>query len=163
MDQFREAFRNIKQAYDLEPDRYPGLECTVYAYHDCPALKLQKGSWTNGNSSDAANECGIFFSVWLDKPGLRLSRAHYNIHALKLRQLKGYSIASIDFAREFQESFQSLPNAWPNVSVQYGPQTLMQGWIEVVPESFERDVRSLIAEFEAASVVIDTLLAKRAK
>jgi hypothetical protein len=107
------------------------------------------------------NETGIFFSVWIDKDAASKSRANYNIHALKLRQLEGYSITSRDFANDFREGFASMRDAWPNVSVDYGPLTLMQGWIEIVPKDFEEDTLVLLERFKPVSGLIDRLFESR--
>jgi hypothetical protein len=47
---------------------------------------------------------------------------------------------------------------WPNVNTAHGPRTLMQGWIEVLPERFEKDVLALMENFEEISPLIDRLL-----
>jgi hypothetical protein len=73
------------------------------------------------------NKTGIFFSIWADAKSASQKRAHYNNHALKLRQLAAYSITSRDFAHEFRSSFARMRGGWPNVRVDYGPLTLMQG------------------------------------
>ncbi len=72
----------------------------------------------------------------------RRNRANYNIHALKLRQLKGYSVTSRDFAKELRDNFENIRGRWPNVSVDYGPLTLMQGWIAAIPIVSKRTYRS---------------------
>ena len=48
----------------------------------------------------------IFFSVWINA-GIKEHKLFYNIHALKLRQLKGYNITSRKFASDFREQFKS--------------------------------------------------------
>jgi hypothetical protein len=88
----------------------------------------------------------------------RLNEANYNIHALKLRELKGYSIASREFASAFRTGFAPMRSAWPNVSVDYGPLTLMEGWIAVTASHFEKDVLDLMESFQRLSPLIDRLL-----
>src|SRR6202043_4285614 len=92
------------------------------------------------------NRSGIFFSIWIDEKAASDNRANYNIHALKLRALKGYSITSRDFATEFGSKFAT--GVWPNVRVNYGPLTLMQGWVEVEPATFEKNGLALLGGFE---------------
>src|ERR1700692_3681896 len=99
----------------------------------------------------------LFFSVWIDEEAARKSRAKYNIHALNLRQLKEYSIASREFANEFRDGFAGKRDAWPNVSVDYGPLTLMQGWTAIEPKSFEADVLDLLERFKRVSRMIDRM------
>jgi hypothetical protein len=157
--QFCEVFARIKARFDER--NHDGLVCKQGFYEACSVLKLQKASWTNDPMDRVQNTSGIFFSIWMDKESVRKNRANYNIHALKLRQLEGYSITSRDFASEFRKGFASKRNTWPNVSVTYGPQTLMQGWIEVDPNNFEESVLSLMESFQRLTPLIDRLLELR--
>jgi ankyrin repeat protein len=153
--QFRTMFPAIKSRFDERPS-VPGLICKQGFYKNCCVLKLQKASWTNDRMDRVQNETGIFFSIWTTEKDL--SRVNYNIHALKLRRLKSYSISSCDFADDFRDRFASVHDAWPNVSVKHGPLTLMQGWIEVTPDNTEKEVAILMERFEQVSPMIDRLL-----
>ncbi len=104
---------------------------------------------------------GIFFSIWAEDKAADQSRANYNIHALQLRSLKGHTIASRNFAEDFRQGFEPMRAAWPNVSVDYGPLTLMQGWIEILPSRFEQDVLVLLERFQHLTPLIDRLLEAR--
>src|SRR5208283_2840856 len=143
------VFANIKHRFQGRNDQ--GLVCKQGSYNACCVLKLQKASWTNDPVDHIQNKSGIFFSVWTNEASMRKNRANYNIHALKLRQLKGYAITSRDFASEFRKGFASMHNAWPKVSVDYGPQTLMQGWIEVDSNTLEKDIVVLLERFKRLS------------
>jgi hypothetical protein len=161
---FRAVFAKIKARFDernFDERKSDGLTCKQGFYKDCAVLKLQKASWTNDPMDRVQNQTGIFFSIWIDKEAASKSRANYNIHALKLRQLEGYAITSRDFANDFRNGFASVRNAWPNVSVDYGPLTLMQGWIEVDQNSFEKDALVLMERFKRLSPLIDGLLDSR--
>jgi hypothetical protein len=107
------------------------------------------------------NKSGVFFSIWMNEPLAMQNRANYNIHALKLRQLKGYSITSRDFAGAFRKGFTSTRDTWPNVSVDYGPLTLMQGWIKLDSKRPEKDILVLMERFQDLSPLIDRLLESR--
>jgi hypothetical protein len=159
VQRFRVVFAKIKARFDEHTN--DGLICKQGFYNDCSVVKLQKDSWTNDRMDRVQNKTGIFFSVWIDQDAASKSRANYNIHALKLRQLEGYSITSRDFARDFRDGSASMRDAWPNVSVDYGPLTLMQGWIEIVPKGFEEDILVLLERFKPVSRVIDLLLEAR--
>lgn len=157
--QFCAVFARIKARFD-ERDS-DGLVCKQGFYKACCVLKLQKASWTNDPMDQVQNTSGIFFSIWVNNESVRRNRANYNIHALKLRHLEGYSIASRDFAEEFRKGFASTRKSWPNVSVNYGPLTLMQGWIEVEANRLEESVAALMQRFSQLSPLIDRLLESR--
>ena len=163
MQTFNKAFPEIKSRFDEQRGDHDGLICKQGFYKGCPVLKLQKSSWTNDRMDQLRNETGIFFSIWLDEQAIRKRRPNYNIHALKLRQLTGYTIASRDFANDFRDRFASVKARWPNVSVDYGPSTLMQGWIESEPKTVEQDALILMKHFEDLSPEIDGLLNERRK
>src|SRR5580704_7428744 len=103
---FCAVFAKIKARYDERNN--DGLICKQGFYDHCPVVKLQKASWTNDPMDRVQNETGIFFSVWIDQGAASKSRANYNIHALKLRQLEGYSITSRNFANDFRDGFASM-------------------------------------------------------
>lgn len=88
---------------------------------------------------------------------------NYNIHALKLRQLTGYSIKSRDFAEAFRSRFKPFENKWPNVSVDFGPLTLMQGWVSIDIENPENEIAGLAHQFLEIQFIIDELLKERKK
>jgi hypothetical protein len=159
--EIRRLFPKIKSRYDKRRPVHNGLICKQGLYRNCCVVKLQKPSWTNDPMDRTENETGIFFSVWV-RDG-NADKANYNIHAFKLKQLKGYSIASRDFAEDFRRGFACMRENWPNVSTVHGPRTLMQGWIEVLPARFEKDVLALMKNFEDISPLIDRLLDLRRK
>ena len=161
VQQLGAVFAKIKARFD-ERNR-DGLICKQGFHKACSVLKLQKPSWTNDPTYRVQNKSGIFFSVWMNEVSTRKNHANYNIHALKLRQLEGYSITSRDFANDFRKIFASMRNAWPNVSVDYGPLTLMQGWIKIDQNSFEKDTLALMERFKHLSPLIDRLLESRRK
>jgi hypothetical protein len=174
LQNFRDAFQNIKSRHDAKHGRSE-LICKQGFYKNSHVLKLQKPHWTNDPMDRVQNESGIFFSIWIEEkmigktahgktPGEKSAlptRAHYNIHALKLRQLKGYSITSRNFAEAFRKELAAVSRGWPNVSVSYGPLTLMQGWIDCHADSLEPESLALLDRFTKLSPVIDRLLEAR--
>jgi len=85
----------------------------------------------------------------------------YNIHALKLRQLQGYALTSQQFASDFREQFKRVEHHWPNVELNFGPQTLMQGWIGSDDASFRTGMLKLANQFLTVDHLIDNLLEKK--
>jgi hypothetical protein len=139
------------------------IEAHVDCWHEAAVFKLQKRRWANQSPAAGPSEVGIFFSVWVDATGLRQSRAFYNIHALKLRSLECYSIQSREFATVFRLAFAESARDWPHVSTDYGPQTLMQGWIELDSSRMAADVAELVRRFIPLAELIDQLLDQRTK
>lgn len=131
-----------------------GLNCLTGEFLDCAVFKLQKDGWTEGGSGE-----GVFFSIWLGEKDLKKGRFNYNIHAYKLRTRPGYAVKPREFAAAFRVRLDLSP--WPNVSLAYGPQTLMQGWVAADLETFGAEVRKLVKRFVAMHEVIDVLLEER--
>ena len=161
LQQFEPIFTEIKSRFDERPSVADGLVCKQGFYMNSLVLKLQKAFWTNDRMDEIRNQSGIFFSIWITEKSAAKNQANYNIHALKLRHLKGYSITSRDFAEDFRNRFASLRKSWPNVSVDFGPLTLIQGWIDIQPQSAERSILLLMKSFEHLSPLIDQLLDSR--
>ena len=136
------------------------IETRVGRWLDSDVLKLFKRHW----EAESAPGCGIFLSLWIDADALRRGRVNYNIHALKLRDLPGHKIQSRDFAAAFRAAFASASDsaAWPNLSLDHGPQTLLQGWIATAPGRLESDVAVMTERLIALAPLIDTLLDRRA-
>jgi hypothetical protein len=136
------------------------IDTRVGRWLDSDVLKLFKHPWI----VETAPGCGLFFSVWLDADALRRGRINYNIHALKLRDLPGHKIQSRDFAAAFRAAFSARHDTanWPNLSLDHGPQTLLQGWIALSPDRLETDVAALAERLVSLAPLIDTLLAERA-
>jgi hypothetical protein len=161
LQQFGRVFAEVKSRLDERPAVHDALICKQGFYMNSVVLKLQKASWTNDPMNQVQNESGIFFSIWIDEKSASRSHANYNIHALKLRNLKGYSITSRNFAEEFRERFASVKDTWPNLSLKYGPLTLMQGWIGISLNTAGEDILALMERFERLSPLINSLLESR--
>jgi hypothetical protein len=137
------------------------LEVASGSWLGSSALKVQKRAWTNAPGITEAGQSGIFFSVWVDEEAHKNRQVLYNIHALKLRNLPGYSIQSREFVAAFRARLARQKAIWPHISVDYGPQTLMQGWIALDDARLEQDVAKLINQFVPLAAVIDDLLEQR--
>ncbi len=146
----------------LRPELKPHqLKPHAGSWIDSAALKVQKPSWTAATTPSGAGEAGIFFSAWIEPKGLKRKQVFYNIHALNLRSFSGHTLQSREFAAAFRTKFTRVSKDWPNVSVDYGPQTLMQGWIPLDEACLEKDAADLVRQFIPLSNMIDTLLAQR--
>jgi len=154
MKHFLAGFQKIKTAYVSSDNGKSGLRCATNEFEGCLGVRLYRDAWMSGKS-------GIFFSVWAAPDTESNGKLHYNIHALKLRQLKSYVITSRNFAEQFRKGFETIHKSWPNVGVDHGPLNLMQGWIEYREKTFEPDVLRLLRQFSEITPIIDRLLAER--
>lgn len=137
-----------------------GIEVAVGVVLDSVCLKLYKKTWASELQDPLTAESRIFFSIWVNDITIEAQRISYNIHAFKLRHLKGYAIQSRQFADTFRESFKAFEGSWPNVSVKYGPLTLMQGWIKPDQNDLSNDVLILASNFLAIEHLVDDTLLK---
>lgn len=162
MDQFLEVFNRVieKNHAVLEENR---INSFAGWWYDSWVLKLQKKGWSSTALHESPIHSGIFFSIWLTEQDLQKSVFNYNIHALKLRELEGYKIKSREFANDFRSAFAPDQSSWKNVSVSYGPLTLMQGYMPLDMKNFEKDVDNLVKKFIPLCPVIDQLLEVRKK
>jgi hypothetical protein len=139
------------------------IEVATGVYMDSVFLKLYKKQWANSSQNPLTSDSRIFFSVWINDSAISEQKILYNIHALKLRLLKGYSIESRRFAASFRENFKGVEHQWQNVSVKFGPLTLMQGWLELKDENFENEILKIANQFLEIDCLIDENLTKYKK
>jgi hypothetical protein len=134
------------------------LQVETGVWFDSIVLRIQKQHWANNLDAKPQTGPAIFFSIWIGIARTKEHKLFYNIHALKLRKLNGYAITSRKFAEDFREQFKSLEHKWPNVSMKFGPQTLMQGW-EIVNLDFPiEDILKIANRFIEIDGVIENLL-----
>jgi hypothetical protein len=134
------------------------LETAIGEYQDCVFLKLYKNSWANPSDNVITSPSRIFFSVWINNDNT--GKLFYNIHALKLRHLKGYKIESRKFADSFRTAFSPFEKQWPNVSTKFGPLTLMEGSININLNELNPTTLSLCQKFMDIQHLIDETLEK---
>ncbi len=136
------------------------LEAAVVLYKEnSVVLKLYKRSWANESQDPLTSASRIFYSVWVSDATIKEEQLRYNIHALKLRQLKGYSIQSRKFADSFRDRFKVFAHQWENVSVHFGPLTLMEGWIKMDSNHLQENILKLANNFLDIEYLVDDILA----
>lgn len=156
---YLKEFQKAADKLDKKLLNEKGIEVAVAVVLDSVCLKLYKKSWANELQDPLTAETRIFFSIWVNDAAIDALRISYNIHAFKLRHFKGYAIQSRQFADAFRENFKAFEAHWPNVSVKYGPLTLMEGWIKPDQNNLQHEVLSLANNFlEIEHLVDDTLL-----
>ena len=145
------ALEKVKRDHGKHIFQEHQLHCETGVWLDSAVLKLQKSNWSEHGFTQ-----GIFFSVWLGEKELKQDRFNYNIHALKLGLQKSCGAKPVAFAKAFRKRFD--PVGWPNVSIDHGPQTLMDGWVRLRLDTFENDASNLVERFVAMHRIIDELL-----
>ncbi|KAI9463097.1 hypothetical protein F5148DRAFT_1286228 [Russula earlei] len=140
------------------------LEIETGVWLESVVLRLQKKTWVNDLYKKPQSGAGIFFSIWVSDKAIKAIKENkilYNIHALKLRELHGYRITSREFADAFRQRFQPIEHLWPNVSVNFGPLTLMEGWVALDTAPVNETVYKLASQFLEIDSMIDELLQSR--
>ncbi|MDN5285933.1 MAG: hypothetical protein JWR38_2207 [Mucilaginibacter sp.] len=160
---YLDKFQKSVDHFNMEQFSQKKLECKVGVWLQSVALKIQKKSWINASRTARPFEESIFFSVWLSDELIQSGKLYYNTHALKLRELIGYSIKSREFADAFRTRFKPFEKRWPNVSVNFGPLTLMEGWVTLDNENLEAIIMDLAYKFLEIEFIIDDLLKERKK
>jgi len=157
---FVEKFQVAANSVNKKTLNKKQLEIAVGIYKRSVFLKLYKKQWCNKTEDPLTAASRIFFSIWINEAIIDEQKIFYNIHALKLRQLKGYAITSRDFAERFRKQFKPFMQQWPNVSVHFGPLTLMQGYVNATHENMEQEITTLASNFFTIDDLIDNTLVK---
>ena len=126
---------------------------------DAAILRLQKPSWTTDDSGQLLNSNGLFFGVWIDAACEAKGIARYNVHAKKLRVIKGEAFAARDFARTFRAQAQGDLREWPNCVFPKGPITLFEGSFRFEAGTLKEETSTLMDRFAALTPLVDRLLA----
>jgi predicted enzyme related to lactoylglutathione lyase len=153
-----ELFQQSAADLDTQMLKQKNLELAVGRYQDAIFLKLYKKEWANDFPDHLTAESRIFFSVWVTPKSVVENKLWYNIHALKLRKLKGYRIESRRFATAFRSRFTKKQQRWPNLRTDFGPLTLMEGWTLFNDENFLSSVTGLANLFLPLVPLIDETL-----
>ena len=159
-EHYLERFRKSAGQLDKALLHHPELRIHVGVTLESVVLKLYKPDWTNDPSDPVQARTRICFAIWVNAVTLKRSRVYYNIHALKLRGLKGYTLTSRAFADQFRTAFKEYTPHWEHVSVSFGPLTLMEGWEHFEDEQLEQVVVKLASNFITIAPLIDQSLAK---
>lgn len=155
---YLEKFQSIATEISKKKLENSSLKISVVTVLESIAVKVYKPEWSGNPQLPLESVSRVFFSVWVHDKTIQEGRIYYNIHALKMREFKGYKITSRNFAKDFRNEFLKYQKNWPNVEVKFGPLTLMEGWVELKPEDIEKDVSELVYQFFKISHIIDTVL-----
>lgn len=126
---------------------------------DAAILKLLKPWWTTDDPGQLLNSNGLFFGVWIDAACEAKGMARYNVHAKKLRMIKGEAFAARDFARTFRAQAKDELRGWPNCVFPKGPITLFEGSFRLDAGTLKDETSALMDRFAALTPLVDRLLA----
>ncbi|PQA97105.1 hypothetical protein B0A69_03410 [Chryseobacterium shigense] len=157
---YQQEFQKAVDAISEKDFDDAGLQLSVNIILESVALKIYKPEWASNVQSPLNAPGRIFFSVWVSEKSIGEGKLYYNIHALKVRALKAYKIPARSFAEEFRTRFEKEKENWENVSVKYGPLTLMEGWVVLKHDQLQDDLLKLAHQFMTISPLIDELLNK---
>lgn len=161
LDSWIEVLKLVEKRQAPELLREFGLVCRQLPFDaETAALYVAKPHWTNRFDERRESTSGIFFTVWVTPALIERSRLAYNVHSLKLRELQGYKLASRKFAEEFRQTVRPYVRAWPNISMDFGPLTLLQGYDNYAAKSFEPTVTRRVLDFVEVHQAIDRLIDK---
>lgn len=157
---YLDNFQKAASQLDKKLLKHADVEVATGIYLNAIFLKLYKRSWANPFQDPLIAESRIFFSIWINDNSSEVTEQDlfYNIHALKLRYLKNYSMESRKFADSFRLKFKSYANRWENVNLNFGPLTLMQGNIKVDQENLQQKIIELSYSFLEIEHLIDQTL-----
>jgi hypothetical protein len=122
-------------------------------------LKVLKPAWTTDAPEQFLNTNGLFFSIWVDAACVAQKRARYNVHAKKLRTIKGEAFAAREFARAFRTEASGALQAWPSTVYPKGPITLFEGHIHLDQRTLEAEAGRLVDRFVELVPLIERQLA----
>lgn len=158
IEKYLEKFKKAASQLDSNQLRKKQMEVSVGVVLNSVFLKLYKKSWANPFQDPLTADSRIFFSVWINDAAIKEQKIFYNIHAFKLRKLKGYFIQSRKFADTFRHRFKEFEHKWQNVRTDFGPLTLMEGWLKIDLEDFQNDIFKLGNNFLEIDYLIDETL-----
>ncbi len=121
-------------------------------------LKVMKPAWSTDKPTELLNSNGLFFSVWIDAECASKGIVRYNLHAMKLRAIKGEAFAAREFARSFRAQAKDELEGLPNWTYPKGPVTLFEGHFRLDENTLKAETSKLMDHFAALTPLLDRLL-----
>jgi hypothetical protein len=156
---YLDSFTTLKSERAAEFQTQHGLTIKTGEGLGAAILKLLKPSWTTDGPGEILNTNGLFFGIWVDAECEAKGIARYNLHAKKLRFIKGEAFAAREFARTFRAQGKDELAGWPNWSYPKGPITLFQGHIPLDANTLHAETSKLMDRFATLTPFLDRLLA----
>jgi hypothetical protein len=159
MQNHLQIFNSLKQERAAEFKTRHGLAIKTGEGLGAAILKLMKPEWSTDKPTELLNSNGLFFSVWIDAECKAKAIARYNLHAMKLRAIKGEAFAAREFARSFRAQAKDELEGWPNWTYPKGPVTLFEGHFKLDESSLKAETSKLMDRCAALTPLLDQLLA----
>jgi hypothetical protein len=160
MQKYLSVFDAVKQAHAVAFKAKHGLDIKTGEGLGAAILKVLKPEWTTDKPGEFLNTNGLFFSVWVDVACEAEGIVRYNLHAKKLRAIKGEKFAAREFVRSFRAQCGEELKDWPNWSYPKGPITLFEGHVPLDLNSLRGDTENLINRFASLTPTLDRLFAE---
>lgn len=159
MQNHLQIFNTLKQERAAEFQSQHGLAIKTGEGLGAVILKVLKPEWTTDSPNELLNSNGLFFSVWVDADCEAEGIVRYNLHAKKLRAIKGEAFAAREFARSFRAQGKDELAGWPNWSYPKGPITLFEGYFALDAQTLKAETSALLDRFAKLAPLLDALLA----
>jgi hypothetical protein len=158
MQRYLEIFEAVKaeRAYGL--DWQHKLSIKTGEGLGAALLKVMRSSWTTDAPEELLNTNGLFFSIWVDAACEAKGAARYNLHAKKLRAIKGETFAAREFVRAFRAQCGDELKGWPNWTYPKGPITLFEGEFPLDVATLHAKSSELVTRFVTLTPMLDRLL-----
>lgn len=160
MEKYLHVFEAIRQSHAETFRAQHGLVIKTGEGLGAAILKVLKPEWTMDKPGEILNTNGLFFSVWVDAACESKGIVRYNLHAKKLREIKGASFAAREFVRSFRAQCGEELKPWPNWSYPKGPITLFDGHVPLNAATLHAETEGLINRFAALTPMLDRLFAE---
>ena len=159
MEEYREILAQQEKSLAPMLKKKHSLICKQLAYDDeTAALYIAKPHWTNRFDPQRKSTIGIFCTIWVSPELLEQQQFAYNIHSLRLRQLSGFKLTSRKFASDFRAAVKPTVESWPNIRLDYGPLTLLEGRCACTLDTFSASVSERVNGFVSIHHKIEQLL-----
>ena len=158
MQKYLAIFNDVKSLHAADFRSHHGLDIKTGEGLGAAILKVLKPTWTTDKPSEILNTNGLFFSVWVDAACESEGILRYNLHAKKLRAIKGEKFAAREFVRSFRAQCGEELRSWPNWSYPKGPITLFEGSFPLDEATLGAETSKIISRFAALTPQLDRLL-----
>ena len=158
MQKYLDVFNDIKAAQAETFKAQHGLIIKTGGALGAAIIKVLKPEWSTDSASEILNTNGLFFSVWVDAECEAQGIVRYNLHAKKLRFIKGEQFAARHFVRAFRLQAQDAMQGFPNWKYPKGPITLVEGHVSL--SDLRGATEKLLQKFASMTPLIEQLLAE---